>query len=56
MDDRPTFEETYPRYPFAPLVHAGIVAGRWVLRLLHLSKVPQPAASSAPGTTEIYAD
>jgi hypothetical protein len=56
MDDRPTFEETYPRYPFAPLVHAGLVAGRYVLRLLHLTKAPRPAASHTPGKTELYAD
>ncbi len=54
MDDRPTFEETYPRYPFAPLVHAGIVAGTWVLRILHLAKAPR--AATAQGKTELYAD
>jgi hypothetical protein len=53
MDDRPTFEETYPKYPFAPLVHAGIVAGRWLLRILHLAK-EQPAA--ARGKTGLYVD
>jgi hypothetical protein len=56
MDDRPTFEETFPRYPFAPLVHAGIVAGRWVLRILHLATAQPPAASHAPGKTGLYAD
>ncbi len=25
-----TFEETYPRYPFAPLVAAGIALARWL--------------------------
>jgi len=54
MDDRPTFEETCPKYPFAPLVHAGLVAGRWLLRILHLAKTPRPAASR--GKTELYAD
>ncbi len=35
--DRETFEETYPRYPFAELVRLGILLGRWLakLRLIH---------------------
>jgi hypothetical protein len=41
MDVRPSFEETYPNYPFAPLVRAGLVAGRWILRMLHLAKAPR---------------
>ena len=56
MEDRRTFEETFPNYPFAPLVDAGLVAGRWVLRILHLAETPRPAASPAPGKTEIFAD
>lgn len=28
-----SFEETYPRYPFAELVRLGIGGARWVLRL-----------------------
>jgi hypothetical protein len=55
MDDRPTFEETYPRYPFAPLVHAGIAAGRWILRMLDLSKTAT-TASPTPRKPELYAD
>jgi hypothetical protein len=55
MDDRPTFEETYPKYPFSELVRLGLAAGAWVLRMLHLAKTPRPAPRD-PGKTEIYAD
>ena len=30
--DQETFEETYPRYPFAELVRLGILLGRWLAR------------------------
>lgn len=38
MNDRPTFEQTYPRYEFAELVRLGIAIGSVVLRLLHLTR------------------
>ena len=31
-DDRPTFEETYPRYQFAPMVAMGLALGAWLHR------------------------
>jgi hypothetical protein len=56
MDVRPSFEETYPNYPFAPLVHAGLVAGRWILRMLHLAKAPPRSAPHPRPKTGLYAD
>ena len=32
-DDRPTFEETYPRYEFAPLVTIALALGGWLAGL-----------------------
>jgi hypothetical protein len=29
-DERPTFEETYPRYEFAPLVTIALALGGWL--------------------------
>jgi hypothetical protein len=34
MNDHPTFEETYPKYPFSELVRIGIGAGTWILRFM----------------------
>ena len=34
-DDRPTFEESYSRYPFAPLVAMGLALGAWLHRQQH---------------------
>jgi hypothetical protein len=38
MSEQPTFEETYPKYEFSGLVHLGMLAGRWILRMLGLAK------------------
>jgi hypothetical protein len=32
-DERPTFEETYPRYEFAPLVAIALALGGWLAGL-----------------------
>jgi hypothetical protein len=53
--DRPTFEDTYPKYPFSELVRVGLAAGRWILRMLHLAEASRPKPRD-PGKTEIYAD
>jgi hypothetical protein len=34
-DARPSFEETYPRHPFAPLVAMGLALGAWLHRQHH---------------------
>ena len=56
MDDRPTFEDTYPKYPFAPLVRLALVAGTWIRGMLNRAKAPRPAAPRAPGKKGLYAD
>jgi hypothetical protein len=48
-DDRPTFEETYPRYPFAPLVEMGLALGAWLHRQrrdeAHAAQAQEPEGS-----------
>lgn len=43
MNDRPTFEETYPRYEFSELVRLGMAIGG-MLRMLRLAKAPWRSA------------
>ena len=53
MDDRPTFEETYPRYEFSELVRVGIAIGTWIYGTLRRAKArrrdvpPTPAGDTA---------
>lgn len=46
MNDRPTFEESYPKYEFAELVRLGIAIGSSILWMLGLAKAPWPSASA----------
>ena len=48
-DNHPTFEETYPRYEFAPLVLLAMALGAWLAGLTR-SELKRPA-SSGPGST-----
>jgi hypothetical protein len=52
-DERPTFEETYPRYEFAPLVTIALAVGGWLAGQRDRVK-PGPRARmktpQAPGT------
>ena len=47
----PTFEETYPRYEFAPLVLLGLVAGAWLVRLLRHRSALAPLDATGRGPT-----
>lgn len=58
-DERPTFEETYPRHEFAPLVAIALALGGWLAglqrdRVKHAprARVQTPKASgpAAPAT------
>jgi hypothetical protein len=58
-EDRPTFEETYPRHEFAPLVAIALALGGWLAglkreRVKHAprARVQTPDASgpAAPAT------
>ena len=52
MDDRPTFEETYPKYEFSELVRVGIAISASIIRLFRraearrLDALPTPAAEN----------
>ena len=37
MSEQPTFEESYPKYEFSRLVHLGMLAGGWILRMFRLA-------------------
>ena len=50
-DDHPTFEETYPRYPFAPLVAMGLALGAWLHRQQHEHVEDASSASAEESAT-----
>ena len=49
QDNHPTFEETYPRYEFAPLVLLAMALGAWLAGLPR-GELKRPARSG-PGST-----
>jgi hypothetical protein len=56
MNDRPTFEETYPKHEFSELVRLGLVVARWILGRLHLGKAPARDAPVAPARNAFPAE
>jgi hypothetical protein len=54
MNDRPTFEETYPKHEFSELVRLGLVVARWILGRLHLAKAPARDAPAAPAARNAF--
>jgi hypothetical protein len=57
MDDRPTFEETYPKYEFSELVRVGIAIGASIVRMLRRDKAHRPHALPTPAAEkELRAD
>jgi hypothetical protein len=58
-EDRPTFEETYPRYEFAPLVTIALALGGWLASLKRdrvkrapraEARTPETSGPAAPAT------
>ena len=55
----PTFEETYPRYQFAELVHLGVALAAWLVkgrRRLESRRPPRLSRSPLPGGTATPAE
>jgi hypothetical protein len=48
MDDRPTFEQTYPKYEFSELVRLGLALAAWLRGVLHRAQASPPAVPPAP--------
>jgi hypothetical protein len=48
MDDRPTFEETYPKYEFSELVRLGVALAAWTVRKIRRAEARRQVAASAP--------
>jgi hypothetical protein len=49
MSEQPTFEETYPKYEFSRLVHLGLLAGGWILRMLRRAKAARSVGRRGAG-------
>jgi hypothetical protein len=52
MDDRQTFEETYPKYEFSELVRVGIVVSSWIVRLFRRATAHRPDALPGPAAED----
>jgi hypothetical protein len=48
MDERPTFEETYPKYEFSELVRMGIALGASLAGLRRRAQAPRPDPPLSP--------
>ena len=53
MDDRETFEETYPKYEFSELVRLGLVFANWIIGRVRRAKAQAPDARAAPASRRI---
>jgi hypothetical protein len=48
MGERPTFEETYPKYEFSELVRIGIAIAAWISRIRRHAEASRPDAAPTP--------
>jgi hypothetical protein len=57
MGERPTFEETYPKYEFSELVRIGIAIAAWISRIRRHAGAPRADTPPTPAAVrELRAD
>ncbi len=54
--NRPTFEDTYPKYEFSELVRVGLAIAAWILRLAHRAQARRPEAAPPAAGNALHAN